>query len=125
MSMTIKNIYIKKLGTIYEIKTKLSINLDTYPKGPPISQLDFALKLPVNAAGCHRDQPWGVVRDAGKVWPIVPGGSRGQDPSPHGVERTNCYAVPGVARHCAADGDGDDVDALVYGGVERREQVHV
>lgn len=66
-----------------------------------------------------------MVGHAAEAGAVVTGGRHRDYPFLHGMERPDRDAVLHVARGGAADGDGDNVDPVIDGGLEGCQDVHV
>lgn len=94
-------------------------------ESPLIADHHVVGEIPVHGASRHRDQPRRDVRDRAVAGPGVPRRADHGDAVLHGVEGADRDAVVEQRGGVAAEGDGEDVHAVVYGRVEGGQDVRV
>lgn len=81
--------------------------------------------MAVNSARCNGENPRRNVRNSARFRAGVPAGADDGDSLGHSVQGADSDAIDHVVDRIAADGQGDDVDAVGYGGVEGVQRVGI
>lgn len=100
-------------------------NIYTYCYVLSITESNKCSELAINGASSHRQKPGSDILDRHGARATVAGRARSENPSPHGVERSNGNWVGEEVMGGASNGDGYDVDAVGDGFVKGGEHVHV